>query len=754
MQLREREESYRRLFDDNRAVMLQVDYAKGAITAANAAAVEFYGYPMDRLVGMPVEAINTLPRPQVMAALASIRESTGSRFEFQHRMADGSLRDVEVYATLLRYGSRDVYHSIVHDVTDRKHMEAARLQDERLRRSLLDNSAVGILHGSPDRVILAASARACAMFGYTLEEMQGQSFRLIHLSEEHFERFAGQYACLREPGIASIDFAFRRKDGSVIWCSAFGNRLDENDADKGYIWTLLDITALREAQALARRLARAVEQTSTSVVMTDLQGNITFVNGGFCRRDRLYGRGVAGQEPADPQIGRNAGGSVRGDVGKTRQRPAMARRTVQPPQERRSLLGIGGDLPVKDEEGKITHYVAVKEDITERKRAEEQLQAYAAAMEAANLALEQSNRRAEQAVRAKGEFLANMSHEIRTPMNGVLGMTGLLLDTRLTPEQRKYAEIVRFSAESLLLLINDILDLSKIEARKLDLESLDFDLVTIVEETVEILAIRSHEKRLRLVCLVDPDIPSPLRGDPGRLRQILINLGGNAVKFTEQGEVRIDVALKARINCRATVQIRVTDTGIGIPADKIGGLFSPFTQVDGSIARKFGGTGLGLAICKQLVEMMGGRIGVESEEGRGSSFWCEFVLEEPPSAKAADVETASLEGVRVLVVDDHNANRLLLATLLKSWGCAFTEAADWRTALTVFAAATAEGRPFQVALLDMHMPDGEGAELGAKIRQLDTDGAAALILMTSLGEQGNAGAPGGRRDIQGLAHVM
>ena len=211
--------------------------------------------------------------------------------------------------------------------------------------------------------------------------------------------------------------------------------------------------------------------------------------------------------------------------------------------------------PVTDEEGQITHYVAVKEDITERKRAEEQLQAYAAAMEASNRALEQSNRRAEQAAQAKSEFLANMSHEIRTPMNGVIGMTGLLLDTDLTQEQRKYAEIVRFSAESLLMLINDILDFSKIEAHKLDLEMLDFDLATVVEETAEMLAVKCHEKRLRLVCLIDPDIPAQVRGDPGRLRQILLNLGGNAVKFTHQGEVRIDVNLKARVNRQVTVAV-------------------------------------------------------------------------------------------------------------------------------------------------------------------------------------------------------
>ena len=736
-QLRESEESYRRLFADNRAIMLQIDPAAGTVTAANAAAVEFYGYPAERLAGLPVEAINTLPREQILASIASIQQGGGSRFEYQHRLADGSLRDVEVYSTFIRYGSREVCHSIIHDITDRKRMEAARLQAERLRRSLLDNSAVGIFCGSPDRTILEANARACAMFGYTPEEIQGQSFRLIHVSDEHFRNFAPQYARLKESRFANIDFAFRRKDGSIFWCSAFGTPLDENDADKGCVWTLLDITALREAQALARRLSRAVEQTFTSVVMTDLKGDITFVNRGFCKATGYEEQEVIGKNPRILKAG-DMPASVYKEMWEALTHGQQWRGELQNRRKNGELFWESAVIaPVTNEEGNITHYVAVKEDITERKRAEEQLQTYAAAMEASNHALEQSNRRVEQAAQAKSEFLANMSHEIRTPMNGVIGMTGLLLDTELTQEQRKYAEIARCSAESLLMLINDILDFSKIEAHKLDLEMLDFDLATVVEETAELLAVKCHEKELRLVCRIDPEIPAQVRGDPGRLRQILLNLGGNAVKFTHQGEVLIDVNLVSRVNRDVTVRLLVSDTGIGIPSDKIALLFSPFTQVDGSTARKFGGTGLGLAICKQLAEMMGGRIGVQSEEGRGSTFWCDVVLEELPAEKPADPRLADLDGVRVLVVDDHDANRLLVSTLLKNWGCRSTEAAGSRDAMAAIEAAAQSGESFQVALLDMHMPDGDGLELGRLIRQSDTTNATALILMTSLGEHGD-----------------
>ena len=827
--------------------------------AANAAAVEFYGYSAEQLAGMPVETINTLPREQVMEAISTIRQSGGSRFEFQHRLADGGLRDVEVYATFLQCGTREICHSIIHDITDRKRIEAARRQAELLRRGLLDNSAVGILYGSPDRTILEANARACAMFGYAPEEMQGQSFRLIHLSDEHFRDFAPQYARLEGAKFTSIDFPFRHKDGSTLWCSAFGTPLDENDGCKGCIWTLVDITALREAQAMARRLLRAVEQASASIVITDLEGNITFVNRGFCRTTGYEEAEALGKNPRVLKSG-NMPAAVYKTMWETLTRGEQWRGELENRKKNGELFWESAVIsPVADEGGEVAHYIAVKEDITERKRAEEalrqseqmprllmesidvgvvvidrqthvieeanrtathmfgapateivgrpchsflcpaaagdcpitdrgqvvenaervmvcadgrtipvlksvrsvqingceklietfvditaqkqaeeKLHEYMLSLESANEALKESNQAAQAATSAKSEFLANMSHEIRTPMNGVIGMTGLLLDTELAPEQRKYAEIVRSSGESLLMLINDILDFSKIEAGKLALEMLDFDLATVVEETAEILALKSHEKRLRLVCLVDPEIPSPLRGDPGRLRQILLNLGGNAVKFTHQGEVRIDVKLKARVNRRVTVQIRVTDTGVGIPADKIDRLFSPFTQVDGSTARKFGGTGLGLAICKQLSEMMGGRVGVESQEGQGSSFWCDVVLEELPARVLAEAEFANLEGVRVLVVDDHEANRLLVTTLLKTWGCSSVEAGDRAAAMAAVAAAIQAGRPFQVALLDMHMPDGDGVELGRLIRAQDAAETTALVLMTSLGGQGNS----------------
>ena len=374
---------------------------------------------------------------------------------------------------------------------------------------------------------------------------------------------------------------------------------------------------------------------------------------------------------------------------------------------------------IRNANGQLAGFAKVTRDITEREKIDQQNKKAKEAAEAAD--------------RAKGNFLANMSHEIRTPMNGVIGLTGLMLSGDLNPQQREFAQTIRASGETLLAIINDILDFSKVEAGKLLIELLDFDLIETVENSLDLLAETAYEKGIELACEIAPNVHTSLRGDPGRLRQILINLIGNAVKFTANGEVSVRVSMESQTETHATVRFDIEDTGVGISAEEQTTLFKPFNQADSSTTRKHGGTGLGLAIAKHLVSLMGGQVGMESRLPKGSKFWFTVKLEKlmtPPMPR----DINKLYDLRTLIVDDNATNRQILLQQLLAWKMRPDCAIGGEEALKMMQAAASDGRPYSLALLDFQMPEMDGLELARAIKSDPVIAVTRLVMLTSRGQ--------------------
>ncbi|MFO7981430.1 MAG: response regulator [Candidatus Aminicenantes bacterium] len=486
-----------------------------------------------------------------------------------------------------------------------------------------------------------------------------------------------------------------------------------------------------------------ISTMADSLILLDMEGNITTVNEALLdlsgyKEDELKGKSfeIFFREK---------------DFRKTLLDKAAKKETIRN-YELNFKAKTGDDIRVLfssssivNEAGAVAGIVCIIKDITELKQAEKNLLRTVKKLDQANVQLKASVKRADQlafeaqaATIAKSQFLANMSHEIRTPMTGVIGMTELLLGTDLTKEQRHYAETTKSSAEALLSVINDILDFSKIEADKLELEELDFDLRETFEGVSGLLAPLARDKKLEFGCRINPDVPTFLRGDPGRLRQILINLGNNAIKFTSQGEVAMKAKVESKTKERIKVRFEVRDTGIGIPQEKIDSLFTAFQQVDSSTTRRFGGTGLGLAISQRLAEIMGGEIGVESNEGRGSTFWftADFGLQ-PRLKQREGLPPVDLRNVRILIVDDNTTNRQRLAEQLESWGVRHTETESAAEATRRLRAARAKGDPFHIMITDMQISETDGESLGKAVKSDPELRDTHLVMMSSLGKRGN-----------------
>ena len=478
---------------------------------------------------------------------------------------------------------------------------------------------------------------------------------------------------------------------------------------------------MRERKRLEERMDKLswiVENSPSSAVITDVNGNIVYVNQKFTQITGYTKEELIGQNPRILKSGHTppehykklweticAGNEWRGEFYNKKKNGEL-------------YWEFASISAIKNAKGKITHFLAVKEEITRLKEIQQ--------------ALQKAKDTAEAASRAKSEFLASMSHEIRTPMNAVIGMADLLWETSLTDEQKQYVQVFRSAGESLLMLINDILDLAKIESGHLTLEKIDFNLNEVIEKTGEVMALRAHEKGLELACHVMPDVPKALIGDPFRLKQILLNLVGNAIKFTHQGEV----ILRVEKEKEGFLKFSISDTGIGISAEKVEQMFESFVQADSSTTRNYGGTGLGLSISKKVVEAMQGKIWVESQPGKGSTFYftAKFLIQSR-EIEEINLPPVDIKGIRTLVIDDNKTNRMILREMLQGWGAVVTEAKNGWEGIEKIKDAQKAIRPYELVLLDCRMPGMDGFEVAKTIQSLNaTD--MTLMMLTSENRSG------------------
>jgi PAS domain S-box-containing protein len=733
--------------------------AEGNVVSLNAAAETLTGWRSDEARGLPIAGVfrivhsETRQEAEIPVARAleedrilALADCTAllARDGAEHQIAD-SCAPIHDAAGLVA-GAVLVFRDVSEEYRRR---ELLRKSEARFDR-LAEQSGTFAWQVDAQGLYTYVSHVSATVIGFRPEDLVGKKhFYDLH-PESGREAFrAGAFEVFdRKESFQNLVNAIQAKDGSVVWVSTNGIPVLNADGTlQGYQGSDTDITERKRAtDALmeSEMRHRLVFEGSRDGMMTLAPPSWRFTSGNPAALEMFGVRDVAeliSLGPWDVSPDRQPDGRPSADKAREFIGAAAREGSAFFEWEHRRLDGTGLSTAVRltrIEMGGQTFLQATVRDITAQKRAEADLQRTNRYLEEATVRANELAAKAEAANTAKSEFLANMSHEIRTPMNGVIGMTGLLLDTELSEEQRRYAEVVRNSGEALLALLNDILDFSKIEAGKLELEALDFDLRALLDDFASMISLRAHDKGIEFICAAAPDVPTYLRGDPGRLRQILTNLTGNAVKFTREGEIAVRASLLSETDQQAVVRFSIKDTGIGIPEEKQKLLFQKFTQADASTTRQYGGTGLGLAISKQLAEMMDGEIGVSSEEGRGSEFWFTARFGRSPSPEPDLSPLGEVRGAHVLVVDDSATNREVLMAQLRAWGVRAENTWGGPAALQELRRARDAGDPFQVAIVDMAMPGMDGASLARAVTSDDTLKATRLVLMTSMGHRGDA----------------
>ncbi len=738
--LAESEARFRQFFSKNQSVMLVIDPVEERILEANMAASTYYGYALDELIGMSISKINIGSAEDVAAEMQRTVHQQRNYFSFSHRLASGEIRDVEVYATQLLDGDKTTIFSIVHDVTDRKQarkaLQASEEKFSQLFHVLPMSGAIYRLIRDEQQQIVdweihEINALGAADVRRRPEDLIGRRARDLFGDE-----VMGPYLELCRSVMESkqeryIDTHFETNNKDYLTALIpMGNDF--------YAQISIDRTESRRATEQIRKLSLAVEQSPHSIVITNVDAVIEYANEAFVRNTGYGLEDVIGKNPRILHSGRTPAAVYAEMWAALSQGRLWKGEFNNMRKDGSEFTEFAIITPLRQADGRITHYVAVKEDITEKKRLGSELDEHRHHLEGMvvqrTTELIAARKQAEDANRAKSAFLANMSHEIRTPMNGIVGMAHLLRREGVSPRQAERLDTIDTSARHLLSIINDILDLSKIEAGKLALEEIPVSIGGLLDNVGSILAERARAKGIRLA--IDAGLlPANLTGDPTRLQQALLNLATNAIKFTETGTVTLRSVRLHEDAGALLVRFEVEDSGIGITPEAQSRLFSAFEQADNSTTRKYGGTGLGLAITRRLAELMGGEVGVESVPGTGSTFWFtarlkkggEGVVERPASVVDAEkLIQKHYSGWRVLITDDEPINREIAQILLEDIGLVIDTAEDGEMAISM-----ARTTAYAAILMDMQMPKLNGLDATRRIREMPGYTQTPIIAMTA-----------------------
>jgi two-component system, sensor histidine kinase and response regulator len=718
---------------DNTPVGIVALNQAGDVRMCNAAFQRLFGWRQQEILNKSIVAL-LAPSDARLAEMESVsekaRQGISSHLVTQRKRRDGTLVDVEVFIAPITKGGQSLgLLTLYHDITERKQAERALEERTTYLNALIANTPIGVVALDQQGAVTMCNVAFERLFGYSQQEILGRPIFMLSPDEDGRQEMESARKQASQGISGNVVTQRKRKDGTLVDVEVFTSRIAKGDQTLGHLAMYQDITERKQSQqALEEQkvfLNSLIENTPVGIVVIDANDAVQMCNPAFESLFRYRERDILGESLAEllttPEI--------RAEVGSNQKRLIRGQAMHLVARRKRadgSLVDVEAySVPLR-RDGIYSGALLLYQDITERKHSE--------------AALLRAKEAAESANRAKSEFLANMSHEIRTPMNGIMGMTELVLDTELDAEQREYLNLAKTSADSLLGLINDILDYSKIEAGKLDIESIEFNLGDCLGDTMKTLSLRAHQKGLELAFEIEPDVPDALLGDPGRLRQIIVNLVGNAIKFTEHGEVVLGVRMETRVQDDALLHFTVRDTGIGIPLDKQAAIFEAFKQADGSMTRKYGGTGLGLTISSRLVELMNGRLWVESEPGKGSCFHfsLRYELQKSPSRTVVPRDPETLRNMRVLVVDDNATNRQILVKILENWRMKPTTSESGAKAMVTLNEAKGLGRNFPLILLDAQMPEMDGFALAEYIKRHPDFRAATVMMLSSAGQRGDA----------------